>query len=286
MKPKEITVVSGKGGTGKTSLTATLASFSPQKTVLCEADVDAPDLEILLNPTLEEEHPFMGMQTATVDGDRCIGCGRCVDVCRFGAIGMTSQKAVIDKTFCEGCSACALVCPQKCISMDDTRQGTWFRGQTDFGDMVHARLNPGGENSGMLVQLVRREAMKTSERTGAGIILTDGPPGIACPAISAVTGADIALVVTEPTMSGKHDMLRIAGLCGRLGKKVAVILNKADLSGEGAKKIEEACLENDLPLLTSIPFLIDVVHAVSQARIPSKELEDYVKPVWDFLMEM
>ncbi|MDO9509474.1 MAG: 4Fe-4S binding protein, partial [Thermovirgaceae bacterium] len=182
MKPREITVISGKGGTGKTSLAAALASVSPEKTVLCDADVDAPDLEILLHPRKISEHPFMGMQTALVDAGRCVGCGKCRNVCRFGAIGMHSGKAIIGTTFCEGCSACTLVCPQKCISIEETRQGTWFAGQTDFGPMVHARLDPGGENSGMLVQLVRREAHLAAEQTGARIILTDGPPGIACPA--------------------------------------------------------------------------------------------------------
>lgn len=286
LKPKEITIVSGKGGTGKTSLTAAMASFSPEKTVLCEADVDAPDLEILLRPERVSDHPFMGMQTAAVDTGMCIGCGKCENVCRFGAIEMSSGKAVIDKTFCEGCTACMLVCPSKCISMEDTRQGTWFFGQTDFGPMVHARLNPGGENSGMLVQIVRKEARLAAERTGARIILTDGPPGIACPAISAVTGADIALIVTEPTMSGRHDMLRMAGLCKRFGAKAAVILNKADLSNEGAIKIEEACRENGLPLLASIPFLLEVAHAVAQAKIPSEELKSYVGPVWEKLMKL
>lgn len=286
LKPKEITIVSGKGGTGKTSLTAALASFAPGKAVLCEADVDAPDLEILLRPQLVSEHPFMGMQTAAVDVEACIGCGKCESVCRFGAIAVSSGKAHVDKTFCEGCAACTLVCPPKCISMEDTRQGTWFFGQTEFGPMVYARLNPGGENSGMLVQLVRNEARLTSERVGARIILTDGPPGIACPAISAVTGADIALIVTEPTMSGRHDMLRIAGLCERFGAKAAVILNKADLSREGAVEIEEACRENGLPLLTSIPFLLDVVHAIAEARIPSEELKSYIGPVWEKLMKL
>jgi len=283
LKIKEITVVSGKGGTGKTSLTAALAAFAPEKKVLCEADVDAPDLEILLHPRPEREYPFMGMQTAMVDAARCIGCGKCEDVCRFDAIRMASGKASVDKTFCEGCSACTIVCPQGCISMEDTRQGTWFFGRTDLGPMVHARLKPGGENSGMLVQLVRKEARLTAEREGAEFILTDGPPGIACPAISAVTGANIALVVTEPTMSGKHDLLRIAGLCERFGTKTAVVLNKADLSEEGSEKIEEACSENGLPLLASIPFLFEVVHAVSQARIPSKELENYLAPIWEKL---
>lgn len=286
MKPKEITVVSGKGGTGKTCLTAALASFAPGKIVLCEADVDAPDLEILLHPEMVSEHPFMGIQTASVDVESCIGCGKCRNVCRFEAIEISSGKAVVDKTFCEGCTACTLVCPTKCISMEDTRQGTWFFGQTAFGPMLHARLKPGGENSGMLVQLVRKEARLTAGRTGADMVLTDGPPGIACPAISAVTGADVALIVTEPTMSGRHDMLRIAGLCKRFGTKAAVILNKADLSNEGAIKIEEACRENGLPLLASIPFLLGVAHAIAQARIPSEELKSYVEPVWEKLMKL
>jgi len=286
MKTKEVTIVSGKGGTGKTSITAALAALSPLGIVLCDADVDAPDLEILLHPEPEGDFPFMGMQTAGVDTDRCTGCGKCEDVCRFGAIKVTGGKARVDKTFCEGCSACALVCPVKCIAMEDTRQGTWFRGMTEHGPMVHARLNPGGENSGMLVQLVRKVAKEVAEKSGAGMILTDGPPGIACPAISAITGADAALIVTEPTMSGRHDMLRIADLCRRFGTSAAVVLNKADLSSEGSREIEEACRENGLPLLASIPFILDVVHAVSQARIPSKELATHLEPIWRYLQGM
>ncbi len=283
MKVKEITVVSGKGGTGKTSLTAALAALAPGKLVLCDADVDAPDLEILLHPDPRGEFPFMGMQTAGVDRDRCIGCGKCKEVCRFDAVVMADGRALIDKTFCEGCSACTLVCPAACIAMEDTRQGTWYVGETARGPMVHARLNPGGENSGMLVQLVREEARNIAGDKGMETILTDGPPGIACPAISAVTGADMALIVTEPTLSGKHDMLRIADLCRRFGTAAAVVLNKADLSSAGSKEIEEACRDNGLPLLASIPFILDVVHAVSQARIPSDELKDHLGTIWSRL---
>ena len=185
MKIREITVVSGKGGTGKTSITAALAASAPGGLALCDADVDAPDLEILLHPEPREEHAFIGMDTAGVDSQRCIGCGRCRDVCRFDAIRMEGGKARVDKTFCEGCAACTLVCPVGSIAMEETRQGTWYVGETGFGPMVHARLNPGGENSGMLVQLVRKEARRIAESRGLGTILTDGPPGIACPAISA-----------------------------------------------------------------------------------------------------
>jgi len=283
MKIREITVVSGKGGTGKTSITAALAASAPGGLALCDADVDAPDLEILLHPEPREEHAFIGMDTAGVDSQRCIGCGRCRDVCRFDAIRMEGGKARVDKTFCEGCAACTLVCPVGCIAMEETRQGTWFVGETGCGPMVHARLNPGGENSGMLVQLVRKEARRVAESRGLGTILTDGPPGIACPAISAVTGADTALIITEPTISGEHDLLRVAELCRRFGTKAAVVLNKADLSAQGAERIKEACRKEGLPLLASIPFIPGVVHAVSQARIPLAELEEFLGPTWDRL---
>jgi len=283
MKIREITVVSGKGGTGKTSITAALAASGPEGLALCDADVDAPDLEILLHPEPREEHAFIGMDTAGVDSQRCIGCGKCRDVCRFDTIRMEGGKARVDKTFCEGCAACTLVCPAGCIAMEETRQGTWFIGETGFGPMVHAKLNPGGENSGMLVQLVRKEARRIAESRGLETILTDGPPGIACPAISAVTGADTALIITEPTISGEHDLLRVAELCRRFGTKAAVVLNKADLSAQGTERIKEACRKEGLPLLASIPFIPGVVHAVSQARIPLAELEEFLGPTWDRL---
>lgn len=205
MRPKEIVVTSGKGGTGKTTLTSALAA-SLGKVALCDADVDAPDLYILLNPSIKTDYAFWGMDTAQVDPSKCIGCNRCIESCRFNSISMINGKAVVDTHFCEGCATCAYVCPTSAISMVPTRQGTYYESTTDFGPMWHAQLFPGGENSGKLVQILREKAKETASKEGIPYIITDGPPGVACPAISSITGCNFTITVTEPSMSALSDL--------------------------------------------------------------------------------
>lgn len=283
MKPREIVVISGKGGTGKTTLTASLAATSPRLAVFCDADVDAPDLEILLRPESTGTYTFWGMQTAKIHESCCIGCGACVEACRFRAIDMEQGKAHVETTFCEGCAACKLVCPNDCVEMVDTKQGKWFTGETAWGPLFHARLNPGGENSGKLITILREETRKAAESLGRDLILVDGPPGIACPAISALSGADMALVVTEPTLSGQHDLKRIAGICDKFEVPVVVALNKTDLSTSGAEKIRETCRDNGWRLAAEIPFMRPVVDRIAAAEIPTREMDEAVQSLWEVL---
>ncbi|MGC9490160.1 MAG: ATP-binding protein [Thermovirgaceae bacterium] len=278
MKPREIVVISGKGGTGKTTFTSLLtASFG--KAVICDADVDAPDLEILLKPEPIAEQPFWGMQTAKVNPDLCTGCGACVAACRFDAISMAGGKAMVDTSFCEGCTVCRRVCPEKAISLVDTRQGTSYEGLTQWGLMWHARLIPGGENSGKLVQFLRESALRTARERDIPLILTDGPPGIACPAISAITGADLAIAVTEPSKAAFHDVERLSQVTSSFGIPTAFVINKADLAPKLAKQLKEEAQARNWNVLGKIPFNKAVVEAIAETRIPVHELHEEIQSI-------
>ena len=204
---KEVTVLSGKGGTGKTSLTASFAVLA-KNAVLTDCDVDAPDLHLLLNPEVLEKQEFKASRVAVLDQDICVQCEKCEEYCKFDAI----EKLNIDPILCEGCGVCAYVCPVVAIELEQRVSGYAFISRTKFGTMSHALLNPGEENSGKLVSLVRRNARKVAEKENHGLIINDGPPGIGCPVIASVGGVDIGLVVVEPTLSGIHDMERALGL--------------------------------------------------------------------------
>lgn len=269
MRSKEIVVVSGKGGTGKTTLASVLARELAGQCVLCDADVDVPDLWILTSPQVRVEEEFVGGDKATLHRPPCDDCGRCVPACRFGALSGEDGKVVLDRSRCEGCGACTFVCPRGAFSLAPAVQGRIYDSETDYGSFWHARLNPGGENSGRLVQVLRERARKTAEEQGKPWILVDGPPGIACPAISAMTGCSVALAVTEPSKSGLHDLKRVGELAARFRVPIAVVLNRCDLSEEGSQAIREACREKGWPLLAEIPFLRGVVEDLARARIPA-----------------
>lgn len=279
MKPREIVVMSGKGGTGKTTLASVLAWSLSGKCVLCDADVDVPDLWILLNPRVREEEDFVGGDKAELHRPPCNDCGNCVPACRFGALSAEDGKVLLDRSRCEGCGACTVVCPKGAFSLSPAVQGRIFGSETDFGPFWHARLVPGGENSGRLVQVLRERAKKTAVEQGKPWILVDGPPGIACPAISAMTGCDLALAVTEPSRSGLHDLKRLGELAKRFRVPMAVVLNRFDLSEEGAKAIREACREKGWPLLAEIPFQLEIVKDLAQARIPAVILHEAAERV-------
>lgn len=234
---KEIVVLSGKGGTGKTSITAVFASLMSEA-VLVDCDVDAANLYLLLDPLVEGRHDFTGGAKARVDTAVCNGCGLCAEGCRFGAIRLNGTMAV-DPLHCEGCGVCARTCPITAISLDPRVCGQWFLSRTRSGPMFHARLTPGEENSGKLVSTLRQSARTLAERSRATWILVDGPPGSGCPVISSLTGADYVVMVTEPTLSGYSDLQRAIAVADHFRVPTGIVINKADINPGIAGRIEE-----------------------------------------------
>ncbi len=247
---KELTVISGKGGTGKTSLVACMASLAKNK-VLADCDVDAADLHLILEPKIRERNEFTGAKLAAIDRETCTRCGKCLELCRFEAI---SSDFEVDELSCEGCGVCERFCPEGAISLVERISGEWFVSDTRYGTMVHARLKPGEGNSGRLVTLVRQRARRIAEEEGHDLILVDGPPGLDCPVISSIAGADCVLMVTEPTWSGLHDLKRVDGLARHFGLKRLACINKFDLNPGMSRRIEDYCRGNGTKPLGLIPY--------------------------------
>ena len=247
---REIVIVSGKGGTGKTSLTAAFAALA-KNSILCDADVDAADLHLLMQPEVKEQTDFMGGSKAVIDPDLCTGCGTCRTLCRFDAI---SDRYEVDPIRCEGCGVCVDFCPEQAIGFPVQRCGEWYVSATRFGPMVHARLGIAEENSGRLVSLIRTETKKRAEERGLDLILTDGPPGIGCPVIAAIGGATALVIVVEPTVSGIHDMERVVDLAAHFKVPGMVIVNRYDLNVEMAETIEKLAVQRNLVVLGRVPF--------------------------------
>jgi len=265
---KEIVVLSGKGGTGKTSIVASLAVLAQSK-VLADCDVDAADLHLLLQPTVKEEKEFWSDQVAFIDHEKCTECGLCHELCRFDAI----KDLNIDPISCEGCGFCYQVCPVDAITMKQSMSGHSFISETKYGYLCHARLGIAQENSGKLVALVRQNAKLIAERENLNYILTDGPPGIGCPVISSLSGASLALLVTEPTLSGIHDLERVFGVCQHFGVPALVCINKYDINEENTKEIERYCFNEEVEVASKIPFDNVVTEALIK-RLPVVEYDD------------
>lgn len=250
---KQITIISGKGGTGKTSITAALAS-KMQNTIFTDCDVDAADLYLLLTPEIKQSHSFPGGQTARINQEKCTSCGVCHALCRFDAIQEKNGIYSIIDHSCEGCKLCMHACPEGAIDMLQSQSSEWYDSDTRFGPMIHARLGIGEDLSGKLVSKLREEAREKAKELKADYILTDGPPGVGCPVIASITGTDLGLVITEPTMSGLSDLKRVRELAMQFNLPLKVIINKSDINPEMAKKIEEYCSEHQVEVLAHIPY--------------------------------
>lgn len=259
---KQLVVISGKGGTGKTVVTGSFAALA-RSAVLADVDVDASNLHLLLRPEIYERHEFVAGRRARVDARKCTACGQCLTICRFGALSADGDgKARVDPLACEGCDFCSHVCEVGAIIMEPCVSGEWFVSSTRFGPLVHARLGIAQENSGKLVTEVRKKAREIGEREGREWLIMDGSPGIGCPVIASLSGTDLALVVTEPTPSGVHDMERIAELAGHFKIRTICAINKFDLNTANSARVEAWCRERDIPVVGKIPFDAEVVRSV------------------------
>ncbi|MDD3322580.1 MAG: P-loop NTPase [Paludibacter sp.] len=277
----EIAVISGKGGTGKSSISAAFATLS-EKVVLADCDVDAANLYIIFNPTHTEEEVFISGQKAVIDKDKCTNCGECINYCRFDAISEINGEVEIFETSCDGCQLCSRICPVSAITMVNEDKSRMFAGDFRNGKMVYGRLSPGEENSGRLVNIVRDKAKNIAKENDLQTIIIDGPPGIGCPVISTITGVDYVVIVTEPTLSGLHDLKRTMEVTSNFKIKTSVIINKFDLNTEMADTIESYCIENNVSVIGKIPFDPQIVEAMVNCKsiiefAPNSEVAKLIK---------
>jgi len=293
---KEIVVISGKGGTGKTSIVASFAALA-EGAVLADCDVDAADLHLLLQPDIKQSHDFSGGKVASVITEKCIGCGKCEEVCNFDAaifngpandvVGITYT---IDSIACEGCGVCVQFCPVDAIEFKDAINGKWFVSDTRFGPMLHAKLGIAEENSGKLVSLIRKEAKRIAAEQSKNLIIVDGSPGIGCPVIASITGADLVLAVTEPTIAAQHDLDRVAELTEHFKIPTVVCINKYDINVKIAKAIEKEALERNLKVVGKIAYDIAVTEAQIAARsiieYSSNGLKEQIVSLWESVLDM
>jgi len=293
---KEIVVISGKGGTGKTSVVASFAALA-NNAVLADCDVDAADLHLILEPNIKQTYDFSGGKRASVITEKCIGCGRCEEVCNFeAAVFNGPANDVVDRTYtidpvaCEGCSVCFHFCPVDAIEFEEAINGQWFISDTRFGPMVHAKLGIAEENSGKLVSLIRKQAKQIATEQNKNLIIADGSPGIGCPVIASISGADFVLAVTEPTISAQHDLDRVIELTSHFGIPMAVCINKCDINPEITKAIEKSTEQKGLKLAGKIAYDI----SVTKAQIAGKSIVEYsnnglrnqIISLWESVLDM
>lgn len=287
---KQLVIISGKGGTGKTVISASLATLAQNK-VIVDCDVDAANLHLLLHPQFLEIHDFWSGMKARIDPLKCTQCRECLKVCRFAAIeDKESREIIIDPISCEGCSVCSLICPTEAIAMEQSLSGKLYVSRTKHGPFIHARLGIGEENSGKLVAEVRKKANEIADQNSLSLIIIDGPPGIGCPVISSLSGTDLALIVSEPTLSGIQDMERVAQTARHFQTQTACCINKHDLNLENTRLIENWCQKNSIPLVGKIPYDEEVVKSMVKL-IPVTEYSNHrvskaIKKIWEKLKKI
>lgn len=286
---QQITIISGKGGTGKTTFTSAFASLA-KNVVFADCDVDAANLYLVLQPKNYHEEVFPGAKTAVIDYDKCTNCGICKDVCRFDAISWVNGNIEISEFACDGCELCMHVCSFGAIRMEQSDDSRWFKGNTRFGPMVHARLGVAEDLSGKLVTVVREEAKKLAKSENRDGVIIDGPPGIGCPVIASVTGTDKVVAITEPSQSGLHDLKRIAGMVGNFDLIPIVVINKFDVNKTMTREIEKYCEHNKIPVIGKIPFDEVMVEAmIDQKSVieynPSSNISKLLTDIWSKISE-
>lgn len=281
----EIAILSGKGGTGKTCLSAAFATLT-DRMIVADCDVDAANLHLILTPENYLEEKYISGYKALIDYNTCANCGLCIDYCRFNAISYQNGKVTISETSCDGCMLCSRICPSSSISMLQSDKSRWYAGNFRNGKMVHARLAPGEENSGKLVNVVRDFARKIAKEEGLETIIIDGPPGTGCPVISSVTGTNKAIIVTEPTRSGFHDMKRILELTSNFKVKSYVVINKYDLNIDITCQIENWCFDKEIPVVGKILFDREIVEAMLNCKsiiewLPNSMASKEIVNIWN-----
>jgi MinD superfamily P-loop ATPase len=288
---KEIVVISGKGGTGKTSVTASFAYLGGQDVIVADCDVDAADMHLLMQPDFRQSEDFYSGQLAVIDSERCTNCGACAEVCRFDAIPEVDGNYTIDALNCEGCGYCPRVCPEEAIKMEDRNVGKWYVSTIKTGStMVHARLGIGAENSGKLVAKVKNEAKALAEKNGKKYIIVDGSPGVGCPVVSSLSGAHFVILVTEPTVSGLHDLKRVHELVKKFSIPAGCIINKADLNPQIAEQIVTYLNHEKIVHLSNLPydetFTEAMVNGQTIIEFNKNHLSDILTESWEQIKQI
>ena len=288
---KEIVVISGKGGTGKTSVTASLGGLAGNDTIVADCDVDAADMHLLMKPVIEKSENFFSGVIAKIDEDKCTNCGMCADVCRFNAIPVINDQHIINSLNCEGCGYCEKVCPVEAITMPEQNVGDWYISKTKIENtLVHAKLGIGAENSGKLVAKVKNEAKLLAEENNKDYIIVDGSPGIGCPVVSSLSGANFVVLVTEPSLSGLHDLKRVYELVKKFNIKAGCIINKYDINKDVTKDIIQFLNDESIEYIASLPYDENFTKAMTFGKTiveyDQGELKDLIISSWEKIKEL